>query len=127
MGQEWAAHSFDYPLVYNKPFNDSLKKLKKKFNTLQHLLLLEQKKGNYRERLYKELDLEFLSDRRRYRNQGFFHKIVKRLARSYLQSYLLPDSEKIHNTRSSLRNTIKTFAAQTLTLRTAFLPYCTKE
>ena len=42
-----------------------------------------------RERLYKELGLEFPCDRRWHRKLVFFYKIVKGLAPSYLQSYLL--------------------------------------
>ena len=62
-------------------------------------------KDTSRERLYKELGLESLCDRRWYRKLVFFYKIVKGLASSYLQSYLLPDNERTYNTRSSLRNT----------------------
>ena len=72
-------------------------------------------KDTSRERLYKELGLESLCDRRWYRKLVFFYKIVKGLASSYLQSYLLPDNERTYNTRSSLRNTIKTFATRTST------------
>ena len=49
--------------------------------------------------------------------------MVKGLAPSYLQSYLLPDNERTYNTRSSLRNTVKTFATRTST----FFPHCRKE
>ena len=80
-------------------------------------------KDTSRERLYKELGLESFCDRRWYRKLVFFYKIVKGLAPSYLQSYLLLDNERTYNTRSSLRNTIKTFATRTST----FFPYCTKE
>ena len=49
-------------------------------------------KDTSRERLYKELGLESLSDRRWYCKLFFFYKIVKSLTLSYLQSYLLPDN-----------------------------------
>ena len=40
---------------------------------------------------------------------------------------MLPDNKRTYNTRSSLRNTIKTFATRISTFRATFLPYCTKE
>ena len=40
---------------------------------------------------------------------------------------MLPDNEGTDNTRSSLRNTIKTFATRTSTFCATFFPYCTKE
>ena len=77
--------------------------------------------------MYKELGLESLCDRRWYRKLVFFYKIRKGVAPSYLQSYLLPDNERTYNSRSSLRNTIKTFAMQTSTFCATFSAYCTKE
>ena len=77
-------------------------------------------KGTSRERLYKELGLESLCDRRWYRKLVFFYKIVKGLAPSFLKSYLLLDNERTYNTRSSLRNMIKTFASRTSTFRVTF-------
>ena len=70
--------------------------------------------------MYQELGLESLCDRRWYRKLVFFYKIVKGLAPSYLQSYLLPDNERTCNT-------IKTFVTRTSTFRATFFPYCTKE
>ena len=40
---------------------------------------------------------------------------------------MLPDNERAYSTRSSLRNTIKTFATWTSTFRATFFPYCIKE
>ena len=66
--------------------------------------------------LYKKLGLESLSlsDRRWYR------KLVKGLTPPYSQSYLLPDNGRTYNTRSSLRNTTKTFVTRTSTFRATF-------
>ena len=66
--------------------------------------------------LYKKLGLESLSlsDRRWYR------KLVKGLTPPYSQSYLFPDNERTYNTRSSLRNTTKTFVTRTSTFRATF-------
>ena len=99
------------------------KRNRKRFSTL---IITGPIKGTSRERLHKELGLESLCDRRWYRKLIFFYTIVKGLAPSFLQSYLLPANERTY-TRSSLRNTIKTFATRTSTFRATFFPYCTKE
>ena len=41
-----------------------------------------------RDRLYQDIGLESLADRRWSRKMFFFHKIVNRLLPSYFQSYL---------------------------------------
>ena len=89
-------------IIYDKPFNDSFRE---KLEKVQYsaLTITGPIKGTSQERLYKELDLESLRDRRWYWKLIFFHKIVKGLARSYLQSYLLPDNDRIYNTKSSIQ------------------------
>ena len=82
-------------IIYDKPFNDAFQE---KLETVQYsaaLNITEAIKGTSRERLYKELGLESLCDRRWYRKLVFLYKIVKGLAPSYLQSCLLPDNEII--------------------------------
>ena len=108
----------DYPdIIYDKSVNDAFKEKLEKVQYSASLIITGAIKGFSGERVYKELGLESLCDRRWYRKLVFFYKIVKGLAPSYLQSYLLPDNERTYNTRSSLRNTIKTFATQTSTFR----------
>ena len=58
------------------------------------LIITAAIKGTSRERLYKELGLESLSDRRWYRKLVFLCKVLGGLAPSYLQCYLLPDNER---------------------------------
>ena len=105
------------------PFKEKLEKVQYS----AALIITKAIKGNSRECLHQELGPESLCDRRWYRKLVFFYKIVKGLAPSYLQSYLLPDNERTYNTRSSLRNMIKTFPTQTSTFRATFFPYYTKE
>ena len=114
-------------IIYDKPFNDAFKEKLEKVQYSAALIITGAIKGTSRERLYRELGLEFLRDRRWYRELVFFYKIVKGLAPSCLQSCLPPDNELAYNTRSSLRNTIKTFATRISTFRATFLPYCTKK
>ena len=107
-------------IIYDKPFNHSFTEKLEKVQYTAALNITGAIKGISRERLYKELGLESLSDRRWYRKLVFFYKIVKGLAPSYIQSYLLPDNERTYNARSSLRNTIKLFATRTSTFLTTF-------
>ena len=59
--------------IYNKLFNDSFKE---KLEKVQYFAALaEVLKGNSRERLWKELGLESLSDRRWHRKLVFFYRI----------------------------------------------------
>ena len=114
-------------IIYDKPFNDAFKEKLEKVQYYAALIITGAIKGISRERLYKQLGLESLCNRRWYRKLVFFYKIVEGLAPSYLQSCLLLGNERAYNTRSSFKNTIKTFATRTSTFYTTFFPYCTKE
>ena len=66
--------------------------------------------GTSRDKIYQELGLESLVDRR-WTRKLFFHKIILGLPPSYLKNYLIPcDNLRIYLTRSS---TQKTFPART--------------
>ena len=122
------AYAIDYAdIIYDKPFNDAFKEKLEKVQYYAALIITGAIKGISRERLYKQLGLESLCNRRWYRKLVFFYKIVEGLAPSYLQSCLLLGNERAYNTRSSFKNTIKTFATRTSTFYTTFFPYCTKE
>ena len=51
-------------IIYDKPFNDSLKEKMEKVKYFAALIITGAIKGTSRERYYKELGLEFLPDRR---------------------------------------------------------------
>ena len=87
-------------IIYDKPFNDAFKEKLENVQYSAALIITGAKKGTSRERLYKELGLESLCDRRWYCKLVFFYKIVKGLAPSYLQSYFFPDNERTYNIRS---------------------------
>ena len=114
-------------LINDKPFNDSFKEKLEKFQYSAALITTRSIKGTSRERLYMQLGLESLCDRRWHRKLVFFYKIVKDLVPPYLQSHLLPDNERTYNTRSSLINTIKAFVTRTSNFCVIFFPYCIKE
>ena len=75
-------------IIYDKLFNESFKT---KIEIIQYraaLVITGAIKGTSRDRLYQEIGLESLADRRWSRKIFFFHKIVNGLLPSYLQSYL---------------------------------------
>ena len=77
-------------MIYDKPDNESFKDWVKKVQYNAALVITGAIRSTSRERIYNELILESLADRRWYRSMTFFHKIVKNLAPKFLQSYLLP-------------------------------------
>ena len=82
-------------------------------------------KGTSRDKIYQELGLESLADRRWTRKLIFFHKIILGLLPSYLKDYLIPcDNLRTYLTRSSTQKRIKTFPARTKTFESSFFPYC---
>ena len=113
-------------MIYDKPFNDSFKEKLGKVQYCVALIITGTIKGTFQERLYKEHSLESLCDRKWYHKLTSFYKIVKGLALSYLQSYLLSHNEGTYNTRPSLRNTRKTFVMGTSTFCATFFLYCIK-
>ena len=109
-------------VIYNKLLNHSFKEKLQKFQYSAALIIMGAIKDTSWER-----GLESHSDRRWYRKLVFFYIIVKGVAPSYLQSYLLPDDERTYNTRSILRNTIKIFPTQEVNFSCIFFPYRTKK
>ena len=69
-------------IIYDKPDD--------KFQHNAALTITGAIRGTLRERIYNELGLESLADRRWYRKMTFIYKIVKNLAPKYQQGYLLP-------------------------------------
>ena len=121
--------NLDYAdIVYDKPLNESFKR---KIEMVQYnaaLIITGAIKGTSREKLYQELGLESLTDRRWTRKLIFFHKIILDLLPSYLQDYLNPyNVERKYLTRSSTRKNVKTFSARAKAFESSFFPCCAKE
>ena len=68
-------------IIYDKFDNEAFKDWLEKIQ-------LGAIRGTSWERIYNELGLQSLFDRRWYRKMTFFYKIVKNLVPKYLQSYL---------------------------------------
>ena len=79
--------------------------------------------GTFRERLYQELGLESLENRRWYGKSIFFHKIVNIATPSYLTSYLTTKELPVYNTRASDQNKIGKFRAGTENFKQSFFPF----
>ena len=92
-------------IIYDKPLNESFKK---KIESAQYnvaLIITGAIKGICRDKIYQELGLESLADRKWRRKLIFFHKIMLGLQPSYLQSHLTPyDNERPYLTRMQLKN-----------------------
>ena len=118
--------NLDYPdIIYDKPFNESLKRKNKMVQYNAALIITGAFKGTFRDKIYQELGLESLADRRWTRKLIFFHKMILGLLPSYLQDYLIRfDNLRTYLTRSSTRKRIKTFPARTKTFESSFFPYC---
>ena len=81
-------------------------------------------RGTSREKLYLELGLESLSDRRFSRKLMFFYKIVKGFAPTYLSSYLPPQNRA---TNLTARPPFGVIYCRTERYRASFFPYCISE
>ena len=64
-------------MIYDKPDNESFKDWVKKVQCNAALAITGAIRDTSRERIYNELGLEFLVDRRRYRKMTFFCKYHK--------------------------------------------------
>ena len=114
--------------IYDKPFNESFKtKIKMIQYRNNSLVIIEAIKGTSRDRLYQEIGLEFLADRRWSRKIFFFHKIVNGLLPSYLQSYLNHYNDEEYQTKSACQNKMKTLAGRSKAFNSFFYPYSIKE
>ena len=112
-------------IIYGKPFNESFKR---KIEMIQYkvaLVITGAIKGTSRERLYQELVLESLADRRWSLRLFFFNKVIQVHLPYYLQAYHNLVSEGAHLTRSTTQNKIKLIPARTS--ENSFFPYYIKE
>ena len=77
-------------------------------------------KGTSRDRMYRELGLESLAERRWSRKIFFFCKIINGLLPVYLQSYISYCGEGIYRTRSANQNNLRQFSPRTKIFESSF-------
>ena len=81
-------------------------------------------KGSSRDRLYQELGLESLSNRRWYRRLVYFFKIVSLSSPNYLHS-LLPNKQRSYDPRRN--DLFRNYTFHTDYFNNSFFPFCVRE
>ena len=112
-------------IIYDYPGNVTFSQ---KLETIQYnacLAITGCFRGTSREKLYSELGLESLADRRFSRKLFYFYKIINGMAPNYL-SKLLPARNL---TRLNLRSRFQIYPLETRTerFRNSFFPFCIRE
>ena len=119
--------NLDYAdIIYDKTLSKSFKRKTEmvEYNALVYNNITGVFNGTSRDKIYQELGLESLVDRRWTRKLVFFHKIILGLLPSYLKYCLIPhDNLRTYLTGSSTQKTIKTFPARTKTFELSFSPH----
>ena len=109
-------------VIYDQPQNESLCD---KIESVQYnaaLAITGAIRGTSKEKLYQELGLEHLRDRRRMRRLCLFYKIITNKSPSYLFEIIPP---KLHSAR--VANTFQTFPCRTEFYMNSFFPYTVRE
>ena len=88
-------------IIYEKPLTESFKDKLEMVQYNAALVITGAFKGTSRDRIYRELGLESLAERRWSRKIFFFHKIINGLLPVYLQSYISYCVEGVYRTRSA--------------------------
>ena len=116
---------FDYAdIIYDQPHNDSFCDRIESVQYNAALAITGAIKGTSRERLYQELGIESLQDRRWYRRLIYFFNIINGNSPDYLRS-LLPGKQCSYN---QVRGTlIRNFRINTEYFKNSFFPYCIEE
>ena len=83
--------------------------------------------GTSRERIYRELGLEPLSDRCWFRKVTFFYKIVKGLPLPYLTKYVNLRSTSNYQARPANKNNLQEFSCRTESFKHSFFPFWVRE
>ena len=120
--------NLDYAdIIYDKPLSESFKTNIEMIQYWAALAITGAIKGTSPDRIYQEVGLESLGDRRWSRKISSFHKIVNGLLLSYLQQYLNHFNDGEYETRSACQNKMKTLSGRTKAFNSSFYPYSIKE
>ena len=83
-------------------------------------------KDTSRDRIYRELGLESLAERRWTRKIFFFHKITDGLLPVYLQTYISYCGEGVYRTRSANQNNLRQLSTISEIFESSFSPVTLK-
>ena len=118
---DYAAIIYDKPLT--EPFKDKLEMVQ--YNAA--LVITGAIKGTSRDRIYRELSLESLTERRWSRKIFFFHKIINGLLPVYLQSCISYCGEGNYRKASANQKNLRQFSTRTKIFESSFFHSCIKE
>ena len=111
-------------IIYDQPHNDTFCSTIETVQYNASLAITGAIKGTSRERLYQELGLESLSDRRWYRRLIFFFNIVNRNSPDYLYAFL-PDKQRSYDAERNML--FRAPVSHTNYFSNSFFPYCVSE
>jgi hypothetical protein len=111
-------------VIYDQPHNDTFCRMIESVQYNAALAITGSIRGSSRERLYRELGLENLTDRRWYRRLVYFFNIVSGKSPDYLSS-LLPVKQRSYDPVRC--NLFRNFTSHTDYFRNSFFPYCVSE
>ena len=94
-------------IIYDKPLTESFKDKLEMVQYNAALVITGAIKGTSRDRIYRELGLESLAERRWSRKIFLFHKIINGLLPVYLQSYISYCGEGFYRTRSAYQKGLR--------------------
>ena len=114
-------------IIYDKPYSESFKEKLEAVQYNAFLAITGAIRRTSRERLYHELGLETLNNRRWSRKLFFFHKIIKGFSPSYLQKILCFRNVQHYQTRPKSTKIIEQIKARTKAFENSLFPYCIKE
>ena len=114
-------------ILYDKPDNEHFQNKIEKVQYKAYLAITGAIQGTSREKLYEELGLHSLVERRRRNKLIFFYKIVNGLLPDYLYSYLNFASQQNYLLRSAEASKIMPISARTKSFKKSFFPYCINE
>ena len=114
-------------IIYDKPLTEFFKGKLEMVQYNAALVITGAFKGTSRDRIYKELGLESLTERRWSSKIFFFHKIINGLLPVYLQSHISYCGEGVYRTRCTNQKNLRRFSKGTKIPESLFFPYCIKE
>ena len=114
-------------ILYDKPDNESFQNKIEKVQYKACLAITGAIQGTSREKLYEELGLHSLVERRRRNKLIFFYKIVNGLLPDYLYSYLNFASQQNYHLRSAKASKIIPISTMTKSFKKSFFPYSINE
>ena len=114
-------------ILYNKPNNENFQNKIEQVQYRACLAITNAIRGTSRERLYDELGLHSLIERRWRSKLIFFYKIMKGLLLEYLFSYLDFSTQEKYSLRLSTTSMIRPFPSKKKFFKNTFFPYCISE